>query len=579
MKAIYLLILAAVISLTACNKDFLDKQPLASVSEETFFKKASDFKVYVNNYYDGLGDYTGFSIGPNDLGTDNQVDMEPNEHLNGRTVKPSADPEWSNPYEAIRGLNIMLTNTGGVDFDQIKPYVGEARFFRAFQYFQLLKRFGGVPWINVPLTPQDREALKAPRQPRNVLADSILADLDTAIAYLPSKSDAEAMRINKEVALALKSRVALYEGTWEKYHGQKGTVFKVEGADGTAYLQMAADAAWQVIQSGQFSVEKIGMEPYFDFFAREDFSASTEVMLWRKNDRTLRQWNVERQIYIGGGTGGLTKNLIESYLAIDGQPISLTNLEISDDSLAAVVQNRDPRLAQSIYYTGEPRLINDATGAILDYFIYTDLTRVPTGYQYRKKSSLKSSVIGANNIGQQGHIYFRYAEVLLNYIEAKSELDASGDATLTQADIDETINSLRDRVGMPHLSLAVPITDPDNTFTGDIPWYLVEIRRERRIELAVEGYRRDDIMRWAAADKLIKGKVFLGAPFQWYVDRGFYEATGQIRHVDQNGILCPWFETDIYTQGGYGFNLDRDYLYPVPLQQELLAGYTNNPGW
>src|SRR5690606_34498425 len=255
---------------------------------------------------------------------------------------------------------------------------------------------------------------------------------------------------------------------------------------------------------------------------QEDFSNNTEVMLWRKNDRDLRQWNVERQIMAGlGGVGGLTNDFIGAYLATDGLRSSLTTLQVTADSLPGVIQNRDPRLAQSIYNVGMPRIIEDASGNVLEYFEYPDLTRIPTGYHYRKKGSFKESLVGSNNIGQLAHIYFRYGEVLLNYIEAKAELNESGGAALSQNDFDITINVLRDRVGMPPFDFNTPIVDPDHAFTGKIPWYLVEIRRERRVELVVEGFRRDDIMRWAAADDLIKGKIFEGAPFQWYLDRGF----------------------------------------------------------
>ena len=131
---------------------------------------------------------------------------------------------------------------------------------------------------------------------------------------------------------------------------------------------------------------------------------------------------------------------------------------------------------------------------------------------------------------------------------------------------------------MPNFNYSTPIIDPDDPLTGIIPWYLVEIRRERRVELAIEAFRTDDIFRWAAADELIKGKIFRGAPFQWYIDREWYEE-GQITYVDEEGLLSPWYNTAIDLQGGFNFNLNRDYLMPVPLQEVTLGGYENNPGW
>jgi hypothetical protein len=131
---------------------------------------------------------------------------------------------------------------------------------------------------------------------------------------------------------------------------------------------------------------------------------------------------------------------------------------------------------------------------------------------------------------------------------------------------------------MPAFNFGNPIIDPDNRFTGEIPWYLVEIRRERRVELAIEGFRKDDIFRWAAVDRLLKGRIFVGAPFQWYLDRGLYEP-GEITQVDEAGLLSPWYGTAIGKAGGYNFDLNRDYLYPIPSQEALLGEYENNPGW
>jgi hypothetical protein len=222
-------------------------------------------------------------------------------------------------------------------------------------------------------------------------------------------------------------------------------------------------------------------------------------------------------------------------------------------------------------------LVEDETNEVLDVFEFVNLSSCMTGYHFRKGGSVLKSNYYAN-MDQLAYIYFRYAEVLLNYIEAKAELNEMGKATLTQNDFDISINKIRDRINMPHLNYTSNIVDPNNPFTGEIPWYLVEIRRERRIELALEGFRVDDIFRWAAADKLIKGKIFKGAKYQWYVDRGWYE-TDQIKQVDNEGLLSPWYNTAIDQQGGYDFKLNRDYLYPIPSQEIALVKYKQNPGW
>ncbi len=579
MKRIYIIYLILAFGwIVGCTDDLLDTSPLTSISEDVFFETGDDFKLYVNQFYDNLGDWTGWSFGPydDDLGSDNQISNTPSTHFNGETIVEVSDSKWTNKYSVIRDNNIMLTaDFPDENIGDIKPYLAEGYFFRAWSYFNLLRRFGGVPWIGETIDPNDTEALETPRSERNVIADSIIADLDYAIKNLPSSTEAEDMRLNKEVALAFKSRVCLYEGTWEKYHGQEGDPFKVEGSDGGKYLELAMESALEVINSGLYSIEKDEStdEPYFSLFNQEDYSSNDEVMLWRASNDS-REQNVSRMIIEGQKNLGLTKDLIESYLCTDGLPISLTSCEISDDSLPAIIKNRDPRLAQTIFYPGVTRRTDDA-GNILYTYICPDLTATYTGYHFRKGASMTNSNWLADQLAYR---YFRYAEVLLNYIEAKAELNEMGEATLSQNDFDITINKIRDRVDMPHFNYSEKIEDPNNPFTGSIPWYIVEIRRERRVELSIEGFRIDDIFRWAAADELIKDRIFRGAKYQWYVDRGWYEEN-EIEHVDAEGYLSPWLDNYVYNQGGYDFNLNRDYLYPIPSQEIVLAGYEQNPGW
>ncbi len=567
--------------LTGClNDDFLDRQRLTDVSPEAYFTKPNDFKLYSNQFYNGLGNSLNWDIWIYgwENGTDNLIGPQPNMDFNGQITIPVTEAQWSDAYSRIRSINILLANTGRAKWEDIKIYVAEAKFFRAFQYFELMRRYGGVPWVNKPIIPSDSKDLTLPRLSRDVLADSIIADLNFAIGNLPSHSTVEKFRISKEVALAFKSRVCLYEGTWEKYHGKSGDPFAVAGSDGSKFLQLAVDAAQEVIKSGLFLIDKKGNEPYYNFFNQDNYSSNKEVLLWRQNNRELIQRSFSRSIWLASHQYSLTKNLIDTYLCTDGKPVSLSSLEVSDAGLPDVVLNRDPRLAQTIFYPGVPFTIDDKTGAVTDKFKYPNLLSAFTGYQFRKGGSVKESSIQTNG-DQSGLIYFRYAEVLLNYIEAKAELNQSGGASLTQNDFDISINALRDRVDMPHFNYSDVITDNKDPFTGKIPWYLVEIRRERRVELALEGFRKDDIFRWAAAGDLLKGKIFNGAKFQWFVDQKYY-SEGSIKYIDNDGYISPWLGTGFANEGGYKFNLDRDYLFPVPSQEMLLGEYeSNNPGW
>lgn len=565
--------------LIGCQEDFLQKDRQTEVSPERFFKKANDYKLYVNRFYNELGEVKAWSIGiyGKDNGTDNQISQEPNRDLNGEIVNEALDEKWTEPYGFIRGINIMLENTHKAEWDDIKVYVAEGKFFRALFYFKLMKRFGAVPWINKSLDPDDTEGLETPRSPRDVIADSIVADLDFAIANLPEKSEVEKLRISKEAALAFKSRVCLFEGTWEKYHAKENTPFKVEGADGTKFLQQAVDAAGQIMSGGKFEIDKSSGEAYYKLFNQEDYSRNKEVIFWRRHLTELQGRSLSRSIYLGTHNRGLTKNLVDTYLFADGKPLSLTSMQVSE-GLSEVTNNRDPRLAQTIFNPGVALRIDDGTGDVLQEFEFTNLAIVRSGYQFRKGGSVLESDIAVNG-DQLGHIYFRYAEVLLNYIEAKAELFESGKGSLSQADFDNTINKIRVRVNMPAFNFGSSIEDTQNPFTGKIPWYLVEIRRERRVELVIEGFRKDDIFRWAAAGDLVKGKIFRGAKYQWFVDNGYYEPTS-VEYVDNDGYLSPWYNSGFAKAGGYQFNLGRDYLFPVATQEMLLGGYeSNNPGW
>lgn len=207
--------------------------------------------------------------------------------------------------------------------------MGEALFFRAQFYFGMMKSFGALPWINKPLEPSSPELFDA-RLPRNVIADSIISDLENAISYLPTKGSAQAGRLTKEVAMLFQSRVALFEGTWEKYHA--GTPFGVQGSNGTAYLQKAAAVAEALINSGVQQLDNVGAaNGYWSLFNKTDYSSSKEIMLWRQFDVTQGQYNNWHNYTTSGAGRGLTKNLVDYYLCTDGLPISVRPLFHGND--------------------------------------------------------------------------------------------------------------------------------------------------------------------------------------------------------------------------------------------------------
>lgn len=577
--------LVCLVALTACEKDFLERSPEVNISDGEFWKTKNDLQLYTNNFYNNfLPSYQGFFTQgiyglDADEGTDNMVHLNfTGNILNGERIVPSSGGGWSTgEWGRIRNVNYFLQNyTKSTEpFDVIKGQVGEAHYFRALLYFDLMKRFGNLPWIDKALTPSDIEFLKAPRASRSIIADNILADLDKAILYLPTKSGASSNRVYREVAMALQARIALYEGTWEKYHA--GTPFGVTGSNGDKYLTKAATVSKAIMDSGYFDLDNKttgNNRGYWSLFNQTNYDSSKEVMFWRRYD-VASNFTTRWAQYSALGTGkGLTKNLVDDYLCTDGKPISASSLYQGDATLIDIVKNRDPRLNQSIYVNDNlhPRTNNRPGGAPNNEFTNPIVDQATedncsTGFM-RYKGTDPNYVKQFNGMGDQGLIFFRYAEVLLNYAEAKAEL-----GTLTQADLDLSINKLRARVSMPNLVIGSIVTDPNWGFPALSP-LINEVRRERRIELAVEGFRHDDIWRWAGADELIIGKKPLGAKkAQW---------TGvpniDIYKTDANGYVEPYKNVAAMATG-YKFRADRDYLLPIPLNQITLAGYTQNPNW
>jgi len=575
------LTLVFIFVLTACEED-LNRYPKDAITTQQFWNTSEDLKTYVNQFYPSafnvhMGDrFLEFQF--RNHPSDDQIHIEVSRRLNGtRTVPESGG--WY--YGHIRDLNYFLDNYEKCedDFDQYKTYVGEAYFFRAYYYFDLVKEYGDVPYISKPLETDDEELYKT-RTPRNQVIDSIVADLDLAIDYLPSGKQEDGTRLSKEIAQLFKSRVCLYEGTWEKYHADD--VFAADDPSTEKFLQMAADAANSVIQSGQYSIYTGPNDPdwnYFKLFGRVDYSSNPEVLLWEKYDTELDKGNaMQFQIATGSACGvGLVKPFIESYLCTDGRPIHLSEetsnpLYQGEDSLGAVVANRDPRMKQTIFTPGFPLQVHDGDTT---YFGRPAVDKsghemCPTGYQFNKWLNFDPwhhRTTRTAGVGEVGWIYFRYAEVLLNYAEAKAEL-----GTLTQGDVDNTINLLRDRVGMPHLDISNITTDPNWSFP-DLSPVINEIRRERRVELIGENLRWDDIARWAAADELIVGKRPLGAKFN--------DADYPDLDPDEFRLTNGYFDhLKNQIPNGYGFDVARDYLSPISTEElNLNPNLEQNPGW
>ena len=465
-------LLILLFALNSCEKDYLNKLPLDEISSEDYWKTTNDLKLYVNQFYPSAFPVSGSDryeyIFAADLSTDDITHVQADPRLRGSRVVPEVGG-WN--YGPIRSVNYFIANYERCEspFEEYKVYVGEAFFFRAFFYFNLVKEYGDVPYISEPLETNSEELYKT-RTPRNEVIDKIIEDIDLAIDYLPSGKQLGGTRLSEEIAQLFKSRVCLYEGTWEKYHS--GDVFGVSNPNPEKYLQLAVQAAESVMQSGQYSIYSTG-NPQWDyfFFANVDYSNNPEVLFWKKYDVDLGLGHARQFQTATGQSGGvgITKSFVDSYLTTDGRPIYLSGgeknpLYMGDDDLINVSTNRDPRFVQTIFTPGFPLQIrgSDTTFFVRPAIDQAAHTVNPTGYQINKILNfdpIHHATLQTLGVGFTGWILFRYAEVLLNYAEAKAEL-----GTLTQEDIDKTIKLLRDRVGMPNLVITNIENDPNWLF-------------------------------------------------------------------------------------------------------------------
>jgi hypothetical protein len=577
------LVIFGILLLWSCTKDFLDREPLDKLPAKYFFKTASDLKLFANRFYQFLPAHSGYGGGTFwfEKNSDNLVSGSIDLRLSGTRTIPSTGGGWD--WSEIRQANYFLEHCYSADDDpvNIPVYIAEVKFFKALLYFDKLKTFGDVPWINKAMDTESPE-LYALRDKRNVVVDSIISQLDYAIANLKPMVEAEPFRLNREAAIIMKARIALYEGTWEKYHA--GTPFGVTGLDGTKFIQMAADAADQLMQSGSFSLYKgpAGTE-YWSLFNKLDYTGNPEVILWKTYDVGLGVYH-HVSSYLSGAAGdiGIARSLIDSYLCTDGKPVSVSPQFMGYDSLEAEVRNRDPRLGQSIFMKGYDQTINSPGGSADIKFIKPtiDLTgqfRATTGYCIYKGVNPEYTQHLSSG-GTMGSIILRYTEALLIFAEAKAEL-----GTITQNDIDITINVIRDRVGMVHLDMNNITADPNWDYTSLSP-VINEIRRERRVEMAFENMRWDDLARWRA-HHLITGKRPGGIKYVGSNLEGTYFdylgaptiVLGENLYVDANGFIDP-YQTAL--PGGFGFDPGRDYLSPVPSDEITLnSNLTQNPGW
>lgn len=544
MKLKYIFLFSATLLMgTACS-DFLDKEPISDNVDGNFFTAENQLEPYCNNMYGLFPDHgtgTGtFGYFTTDNNSDDMTTVNAVDNFLPQRIQVGSSGSYGS-FSTIRNCNLFLQRTqenidkGTLSYDDnIKHYIGEMYFFRAYVYFSLLKTYGDFPIVTEVLTDGDYaanvEANK--RKPRNEVARFILEDLDKAIERLyPKSSGFTAHRLNRECALLFKSRVALYEATWEKYHAGTARVPGGPGWPGDAAsfnTDMTAEINFfleQAIESAKLVGDaSVLMADYAGLYNKTDLSGQRdEVLLWRMYSEEAKVQNqvvgathgygsIDTDegtfIFVHGDGTGFTRSLVDSYLMADGLPIYASENYQGDKSLVDVMTNRDLRLVTSVGKPGDKIMTFNGKDIMYQYPGLTaaagGIRVTSTGYIPRK-GWVDNDVI-YNNAYPLALPIFRAAEAYLNYIEAYYlRYNTLDDLTL-----DKYWKALRARAGVD-TDYKKTIAATDLTKEIDLARYsgtnlidatLYNIRRERRSEFIADGMRKDDLYRWRALDMM-----------------------------------------------------------------------------
>lgn len=554
------------ILLFSCEKS-LDLAPKTTFSEATFFKTPDQFKLFVNQFYNNLP-VVGFNS-DRDTYTDIVASLSTNSISDGSYFPSPSSSLWSGSYSIIRNTTYMIQKEMDAEESlksKVTVYAGEAKFFRAMAYFNLFRDYGGVPIIDKVLTLEDDDLLFGPRNSREEVLDYMLKDLDEAIEALPLEKNiapADKGRVSKGAALSLKARVALFEGTWKKFRGQE---------EYENLLDEAIEASDAVINSSEYQLfdrrDVLGDESYRYFFildkAQSNIANLTkadqkEYILSNRFDASIRKQGVNSLEFLPSPT----KKFVDMFLCTDGLPIDKSPLFQGKQTVTSEFDNRDLRMKNILYVPGtqgwQTQAPDDARNwskpfeggfpIVKAIFGFNTLT----GYMEGK---FNPQILNPS----MDYPVFRYAEILLINAEALFEKNNS----ITDEQLDLTINKLRDRAGVAKLT--------NDLATANGLDMRTEIRRERTIELFMEGQRFDDLRRWKTAEtempQALKGVLWTGTQ---------YETDPQWSKVvypkDEEGNI-------IIEDASKRTFVDKHYLFPLPTKQILLnPQLEQNPGW
>jgi starch-binding outer membrane protein, SusD/RagB family len=569
---IYIVFLVAVF-MGGCKKtdEFLTRYPLDQMTDENYWTSENNVRTYAwglyTNYFPGYA--VGFDLGwggyfSGQALNDDFAPKTPTLFTKNIPATDNGIAAWN--FTFIRRINFLVDRVSRVPMnDEAKNHWrGIGRFFRGLEYASKVKSYGDFPWYGTVLADTAETQLYKPRDPRTVVMDSVLLDFKYAAENVKIADDAtgpKGLVVNKWAVLAFMSRVFLFEGTWQKY--QEGNTTKAN-----EYLEAAKWAANEVITKGGYTLAT----DYRKIFNSLDLAANPETIMYRKYESGVGGLTHSLHSYVNReAQTGASKNAIESYLSKDGLPIAISPLYKGDKTITNVMTDRDPRMNAT--FVNAIRL----EGIVANYS--------STGYAVLKflNDEIKDNPEGLGSLNPTDAPVIRLGEVMLNYAEAAAEL-----GNLTQADLDLTINKLRKRTGINMPALQVMGSSPavsgvaydDPNRDPGVPSLIWEIRRERRVELMMEGFRTNDLRRWKKyeyVDTKAKPDINRGA---WIKKSDFPATTVTIEGGAAEGYIIPAPKPESQRI----FNDTKVYLTPLPQDQiKLYADHgvdlKQNPGW
>lgn len=571
-KFLYIALLAvAAGSLSSCN-EMLDKEPLDKIIvNPAYWSKTANVDAQVNRFYEqflGYGNGTGSGQFYFSTLSDDQVGASFDKWK--FTNASASSGTWDDGYTEIRRCHMIMegVESGTLTEAQKTNYIAIARLIRAKTYYELVRAFGDVPYYDHALDPSETDLIYQDRTDRDQVMDKVLEDLNFAAANISAQSGKVVW--SKDLANALKSEICLYEGTYRKYRTQAENGKAPDATGANKFLQAAADAAGAIINSGRYTITP----EYGTIYNSIDLSGNSEIIFFKNYAKSVLMHSTIDYTSSSTQMSGMSKDAFDSYLFTDGKPLATTTCDKSD----AAVKVGDKMSLENLLAVRDKRL-----GAVIDHvllFAGEPNTRVDddmamtssTGYGVKKFDNL-SLPTGDRSVGNTNYTdapLFWLAKIYVEYAEAKAEL-----GTITQDDLNNTINKLQARAGLPDMTVA-PEADPANTVgVSNIIW---EVRRVRRAELMFDGTRYWDLVRWHMLDKISTDKgnpdVLLGAN----LSNDDSAAAGEMPKVGN------------YIDGRKGdATLTREwnskhYFFPIPTGQITIyetAGkkLTQNPGW